>query len=442
MAIFTLYFCGTDCWIDESFVDRSNSGGTAPRVYGPAGYIPTYLYRQQTANRDQHKAVMPGPGAPWYAAWKELWVPTTIKTKGGASRDTGTGESMWDLAGHAAARVVGVPSRGRGDYEQGDQAFQNLVRDVNRQIGAHVNSRDDPPSNDAYRWTPELLEVTLAARKSTMRGKVTTINLIGHSRGGVGAIMCTHELAYLFPNASVNVFAIDPVPGSGTLSPEMAKLGKTVRNYVGVYAIDEISSGFNGVVPQVWHGGRYVDPLQTVQANQRIDVPRYHLIYAPGRHGTVAGNATSDGKADPNKVHADTAAVGALVGRLASACLRGWGTDVPYVDLGDHDVTWYQNKMTSAADRYRGMRKFTYVPRSGSHWYERGITSSTSSNMSAWHYLEDAIGNQPLVDRELSVSFFGYRTVSRPNPGRVRWQAIEDIPSDVFRYGLWPNERL
>lgn len=444
MATFTLYFCGTDCWPDESLIDRSNSGGSNPAIYGNiAGYIPAKLYSTHQATRDQLTAVMPGCGAPWYAHWARLWVPCTIHTTGGATRDTATGESMWDLAGHATAKVVGIPSMGRGKHRTGDTDLNTLTRRISTSVSATVNPQNavKPPSNDCYHWSGDLLEVLLAALQSGYgpRGGITTINLIGHSRGGVAAIMAAHELNYVFPNVPVNIFAIDPVPGSGSLSKEVVHLAAHVNNYVGVYAIDEVSTGFNGVVPWPVHGRRAIDPLLPTDPNARIDVANYHLIYAPGRHGTVAGNAMSDGKDVPRLFNADVGAVGTLISRLASACLRAWGSDTPLTGFGPNDLAWHKARMTSAAATYRNMRKYTYMPfdaHSTQHWWERGITSAEGNNPSAWHYLEDAIGADPLSPRPSKIRSWFRKT--RPKPGKVRWQAIQDIPDAVFLLGRWP----
>lgn len=474
MTTVTLYFCGTDCWPDEGIVDRAASGGSNPAIYGPdAGYIPAKLYHAQDETRDQRKAIMPGPGAPWHAQWSQLWVPCTINTMVDARRDRISGESMWDLAGHAAAKVVGVPSMGRSKQRTGDQQLTQLANRVRRQVGAEVNPPDlnKPPSHACYHFSADLLEVLLAARQSGYGGreKVTTINAIGHSRGGTAAIMVTHELKYMFPGVDVNVFAIDPVPGTGSLSGEMVTLASNVKNYVGVYAIDETSDGFNGVVPWPIYKEAAIDPLKRTKAPQlRIKVPNYHLIYAPGRHGTVAGNRTSDGNADASKNDDDVAAIGALVSRLAMACLRGWGTEVSLTKFQRHDLAWHKKKMTDAASKYRGMRNFTYIegetpavkaklplPQSWSesggiefglpsltfkmptsHWRERGVTSSEGINPANWEYLEDAIGEAPLVARDTWSPFY-----NRPDPGRVRWQAIEKIDDVVFNVGRWHDDK-
>lgn len=255
--------------------------------------------------------------------------------------------------------------------------------------------------------------------------------------GGVASIMAAHELYYLLPNAEVNIFAIDPVPGPGTLNREMMSLAHNVKNYVGVYAIDETSGGFNGVVPQPLHQGNYIDPLKPTDPDARLSLKNYHLIYAPGRHGTVAGNNTSDGKADPGKAADEMAAIGKLIGSLARMCLTHWGSDVAPLHLTS-SVAAAKGLMTVNAAEYRKMRQFTYLPfdaHSPQNWYERGATSSDSEDASDWHYLEDAIGEEPLVERKSSIPDFLRK--SRPQPGRVKWQAIHDIPDSVFTTGAW-----
>lgn len=463
MSVFTLCFCGTDCWPDEGIEDRNGAGGSDPAIYGPAGYIPVKVFADTKASRSQGKVVIPGPGAPWAYYWKSLWVPSTIKTWGGGKRDTMTGESMWDLAGHAAAKVVGVPSMGRGStpvkgIEQLDELLPLYFR-VKNLIGADVRDATSPkpPSNLRYQFSSDLLQLlvdSIQAKRDGGGSKVSTINLIGHSRGGVGAIMCAHELGYLFPEAEVNIFAIDPVPGSGNLSPEMCTLAPCVQNYVGVYAVDETSDFFNGVVPKPYlaQRGAHIDPLKPTDPDDRIDVPNYHLIFVPGKHGTVAGNATSDGGATASKKSSKMVPIGQLVSWLARACLRRWGTDIAAGGSSPRKLAELKTAMTTHAADYRGMRKFTYSDMPiignhlGSHWQERGVTCAESGT-TAWSYLEDAIGDEPLVSRQDERSYFNpgryweRMQQSRAKPGLVKWQSIQSIPDEVFKDGIWENDQ-
>lgn len=427
-STFTVCFCGTDCWPDESIKDRSASGGSKPEIYGPAGYIPVKIYNDLIAT--SRKALVPGPGKPYMKFKDRLWAPYTIPGLLD-STDMLLGLSMWDLAAHAAARVVGVPSLGRKAADLtdiGDAAVRTLYNAVQTQIGAVLGPNRKPPSHDRLQFGPELLELLLGsshANQGVTGGPITTINLIGHSRGGVAAIMCSHELAALFPNAAINIFAIDPVPGAGwSLSTEMMTLPTQVKNYVGVYAVDEVSNGFNGVVPRVNFRGSLIDPLLPVaDLAHQINVPNYHLIYAPGRHGTVAGNQTPDGT---DVVSTDTQAasqVGLLVNYLARACLKRWGTSIePLANQGS--LASLKSSMTSYASSYRAMRSTTYTGSIGTE-RERGVTSSDSLDPSAWGYLEDAIGSAPLVDRGVTIR-------TRPTPGQVKWTRIQDIANLVF----------
>lgn len=425
MSTFTVCFCGTDCWTDEGFTDRSSSGGAYPALFGQVGYIPVKIYSELTG---LCRAVIPGPGGPYADFIPELKLPSTVLVN--ALLDTGLGSSMWDLAGHAVASIVGCPITGRAPNIASlaqNKALMAQIRGLREQIGVDLSPTavTKPPSNDRYQfntgWYDMARDIASARLES---GPINKINLIGHSRGAVGAIMCSHELGYLFPNAEVNIFAIDPVPGAfKKLAPEMMTLGPTVKNYVAVYAVDEISNGFNGVIPWPHLNGNQLDPLAPVsQASQQINVPNYHLIYAPGRHATVAGNMSPLGDASLDNLNPGPSLVGKMVNFLARACLRRWGTSI---DAATDDLKALKDGIKDHAADYRNMRSRTY-DMTGPVLFnekERGITCSDSINPSEWVYLEDAIGIQPLVQRKGNTN---------GSPGQIRWQAIQDIPDWVF----------
>lgn len=440
MAVFTLCFSGTAC-----FTDEGQEGGTNPGLYGAQGYIPVRVYNDITASADQGKGVIPGPGEPWGNAWRTLYVPHTVSTN--ATLDGANGSSMWDLAGHGACFVVGIPSTGRGDAKTKlNKAEKALVKKISTMSGADVNPGTErkPPSCKPYQFSFGSLEVLRDAvypNRAGRNGKITTINMIGHSRGGVAAIMASHELYYLFPDAQVNIFAIDPVPGSGSLNKEMVALAPNVKNYVGVYAADEASNCFNAVAPWFLLNSTSTDPLAvTAQANERISPPNYHLIWTRGRHGTIAGNHTSDGKDDAGKRHQGAALVGKLVGTLARACLKRWGSDVTVDHAHTREkLAGWQGAIGGNTALFNAMRGF-YYPTQGSltNWNERGITSASGSNPNAWHYLEDSIGIDPLVPRVSRVP--DILRSSREQPGKVKWQSIVDLPESVFLTGKWQGD--
>jgi len=442
MSTFTLCFAGTNCWHDESLKDRSKENGSSKELYGRAGYIPVKIYSEIDA--PYRKAVIPGPGPAYQHFWKRLWVPCTVGLSptswivGGNNSDSLVGSSMWDLAGHAAAKVVGIPSLGRCspdsaamvDPEIRDQ--MSLARDM---IGVNLeNTTNTWLGKQPYRFPLNALEVlTTSAHAMEGGGPITKINMIGHSRGAVEAIMCSHDLAVLFPNAEVNIFAIDPVPGLGPWSEEMATLGRTVKNYVGVYSRDETSNGFTAVVPKP-RGDDYFDPLAEVSGtSQQIKWPHYHLLYAPGRHGTVGGNQTWDGNAEPKNVRTETAACGELINHLARTCLHMWGTNVPLAQ--QPSVGSLKSTLLTAAPTYRSIRNFRYPTGSiGGYLAEHGISSKGNADPTAWWYLEDVTGHkrwEPLL---------GGKVNDRPRgPGLIAWTYLLDLPDQIF---TTPNPAL
>lgn len=459
-STYTLCFCGTDTWRDESLANRKGSGGSDPAIYGRSGYIPVKIFDSMQAPPPGQlrvlKAVVPGPGAPYMAEWSTLWVQSTIWNPLPAG-DTALGGSMWDLAGHGAARAVGMKSSGRiksGDLarEAQNEAYVQNARAALLQLGFDLTPDNvwAPPSNGRYRFDADSLdELVRRARVRQPDGPIQTINLIGHSRGAVAAIMCSHELSALFPTATINIFAIDPVPGGGkTLSMEETYLGRNVRNFVGVYAADEVTPGFNAVVPRPSYQGGYIDPIADVGSLQhQIRVPNYHLVWTPGRHGTIAGNGTSNGKdTETSVVGAPFEKVGLMVDRLARACLRRWGSAVPdiAVPAGQPPLPTLQelrgamDRNADVAAQLRAMRAFTYLPgdtgSSWTHYAERGITASMEQDAGDWRYLEDAIGLQvngsfqPLVARAPSRFF----PPEQSGPGQIMWRGIHELPDRVF----------
>jgi hypothetical protein len=434
MAVFTLCFCGTSCWPDEGIVDHPETSSQAA-FYGDVGYIPVAVHRDIVTSEAHGKAVIPGPGPPWRALSSTLWVPSTQGNISG-KRDEIVGNSMWDLAGHGAAVVAGLASTGRGRQSTIPGGRDNeIVKAMRRQLGIDIapTRARKPPTNECYQY----VQPPFWWFKTMDGGEpITTVNIIGHSRGGVAAIMCAHELYYVVPEAKVNIFAIDPVPGTGSCTREITRLAPNVDHYVGVYAVDETSTGFNGVVPWPYNGGNPIDPLRPTTV--RRDIKKYHLIYAPGRHATVAGNKAKDGAADLTPDCTPMLRVNQLVNTLARACLARWGTVVDAAPLGNPTLTQLKAAMTANAAAYRGMRKHKYVGDWMSHWEERGISSADGMDASDWHYLEDAIGIAPLVAR---VDGWIPTLLARPDPGVIRWQAIQDVPNRAFTHGEWISDR-
>jgi hypothetical protein len=151
----------------------------------------------------------------------------------------------------------------------------------------------------------------------------------------------------------------------------------------------------------------------------------------------VAGNGTSNGK--DGLTHQKTfTSVGELVNCLATSCLNSWGSNI--VKAGDNAFKLSQTIRNNSA-KFRAMRNFTYIPfdtHSVQHWKEKGVTSSEGREASNWHYIEDAIGNQPLVSRKSNIPNILRR--ARPNPGRVRWESLYNgLSKKIIDEGKWPE---
>ena len=456
MATINLHFCGTECWPTEGM---GLGVGGDPRIFAEeSGYIPVKLY--ELSKNDNISFVMPGPGAPWADMYSQLWFPTSLGLTPG-SIDTVAGNSMGDIAGHAVACCLGIPSSGRlkdkptkNDIAQTINMFDPAIRDLRWRLGAELTPMSGKTFAGRCWWSATNIK-SLSKRLEfyNVRDPVEVINIIGHSRGGVAAIMASHDIHDLFPNAKINIFAIDPVPGTGSLTRRMVTLSKGVKNYVGIYAIDERSGGFNGIVPRYHNSDqKEVDPLEFGGlANNRRPNDRllgggeYKLIYSPGRHATVAGNITIDGKDNPSKVHPRYSEyVALLVFRLAKSYFISWGSKFAESSISRAPTQQIIRdlKTPHAQDHFKKMRESTYNTGSGGglvYFKERGVTSSSGNNPKDWEYLEEVIGIA------VRVGFFGgYRSskyqqtttinnqhyeIHRPNK---RWESLTEIESTNF----------
>lgn len=453
MSTFTICFCGTSCWPDEGITDHPDEG-SYKHLYGPAGYIPAKIhqdieiYPDEDLNSWDGRAVLPGPGVPYvnYASSGRLLLHP-LPTLPYSLTDTALGKSMPNIAFAGAASIIGVATSGRAP-ERLEDANDPLSQTIINQARSHIGLNLQPGERGRTIHPADPIQFNKAAINSIMErvirpnappNPIEKINLIGHSRGAVAAILCAHELAYLFPGVPVNIFAMDPVPGPGTLPDEIVKLPSNVANYVGVYVLDETSWGFNAVVP--WPQNTELNPLEnpppgTAPAYQ----DNYHLIYVPGRHATVAGNKTEDGAAGAANVA--TERVGILVDYLARACLNRWGTEIEpthatnypdRVSLAELKATLTEQASVSV---YRQMRahRYPYVGDNGG-WLERLITSWPGTiNTNDVAYLENSIGfPQPLVAHDV-VEATTEISNDRPNKGqgRIRWTAIQDLADRVF----------
>ncbi|MDT9675623.1 hypothetical protein F6R97_13635 [Pseudomonas sp. JV414] len=175
----------------------------------------------------------------------------------------------------------------------------------------------------------------------------TQVNLVGWSRGGISCHMLANAMFKdsELKNIPVNIFAIDPVPGIGNFQDDKVKLGSNVKEYVGFYARDERSKGFSCVIPQT------------------ATDTKTHIYPIPGRHATMAGNATSTGGV-PNgagdlKILVEP---GRIVRHFAEVCLKRWGVQLDKsLNLTHADLENLGKAMVDNEAKYRLMHKYSYT---------------------------------------------------------------------------------
>jgi hypothetical protein len=252
-----------------------------------------------------------------------------------------------------------------------------------------------------------------------------------------------------YRHVPINIFAIDPVPGTGKWYGVLTQLAPNVHNYVGVYAWDhmnvQLSSadvGFTPVVPRPnslmtqndAHHVKEMRPLggswKTLADNSQLDDPlapnknnlaqpqNYHLYASRGRHSTVAGIITSDGLYDPKKTDPDVAPVPRLIYKLARAYLTQWGTVFQNWCRVRENAKVLRTQIHSAHAHFDAMGSGeTRTSRLTGRPYVRRISSIHGVDGTAKYFLEDVVGNPP---HRLTYPC----TVERKGEGWVKWKFL------------------
>lgn len=185
----------------------------------------------------------------------------------------------------------------------------------------------------------------LQAQKSKIMRKgqlPTVVNLVGWSRGGVTCHMLANAMAQdpQLKGIPVNIFAVDPVPGTGQFQKHRISIPANVDNYVAVYARDERSKGFACIIPTF------------SQAKKPIVLPM------PGRHATLVGNAAVDG----NDGNDELFAPGKIVRDMAENCLTSWGTPLKdTLNLSQANICELYVEMVNDTKKYENLRSHTYT---------------------------------------------------------------------------------
>ena len=181
---------------------------------------------------------------------------------------------------------------------------------------------------------------------------LTTINLIGWSRGGATCIMFANACAEIeaFNKIEFNLFTLDPVPGYGAMDKERITLKANVKNYASVIQMDEVTKAFAPVIPQT------------------VDTTKCHLFPMPGRHATGVGNAALDGEKGkknkhPNPLYLSAEEPGYVTRDLAEIFLEDWGTElINKLDLKPEQVMNLYDRMLKKDIEFKRMHESTYLP--------------------------------------------------------------------------------
>ena len=401
---YTVCFCGTGCTRDEGETDRDESD---KRIYSKnTGYIPVRIHMDIS---------------------KKLTKTTPSITV------RGVGENDW--------------SEPRDDSEP--LIFNhplNAPKDLLDYVKSYSGGDQRGKGKQLTGWQATALALhgaNLAASSGYQK-----YNFIGHSRGAVECIMAAWFLyAYGkeagFSNIPVNIFAIDPVPGPGNWYGILTQLPPNVVNYVGVYAWDELDTGFTALVPRPnglmigkpeevelkdtenWKkladNFQLADPLALAPEGSKQpneDKAKYELYACRGKHSTVAGNTTGDGKYDPQQFSPSVAPVPELVYKLARAYLTKWGTTFSTKSTVEESAIELRKKIHTDHRKFDAMGGGeTRTSVKPLRPYVRRVSSISGRLPWNTYYLDNVVGDPPY---KLAYPV----TIDRSNDGWVKWKFL------------------
>jgi hypothetical protein len=396
---FTICLAGTACTRDEG--ERSRKGSDARIYCKPTGYIPVRIHLELSGALD---AVKP-----------------SISVRG-------VGENDWaEPRDSSEALMLNGPL----------DAPKVLLAYTKKYSGGDQRSMPSTASG----WAATALALHTA--NLAVASGAANINLIGHSRGAVQAIMAAWFIyAYGSRDLTVNIFAIDPVPGTGEWYGILTQLAPNVRNYVGIYSWDmglqPADKPFMALVPRpnmkmlglsdgkeavklgsTWDtladNNQQVDPLEPGPA---LQPQGYELFACRGRHSTVAGNSTADSGYNPDDVSDAVAPVPELVYKLARGYLTQWGASfldhsavadsAPELRRRIHTDPFRFDAMGGGATRTSTL---AYRP------YVRRLSSISGRNPFNSYYMDNVVGDPPY---RLAYPV----TSERSDSGRVAWKFL------------------
>jgi hypothetical protein len=182
------------------------------------------------------------------------------------------------------------------------------------------------------------------------------INLIGFSRGGILTLMMADWIGENFPNARINIFAVDPVPGIPLADAigEMQRKGfdfnlsTKLNQFIGIYAEDEMTAVFEPMLPQL-----------------RSNPISYILYSLRGGHETLVGNPDTSGHPGDGALP-ELRCVYNICRGTAEQIFGGpeWGNITFSQSLPETNnfITSVQAMNNHADADYRIMRRYTFAP--------------------------------------------------------------------------------
>ncbi len=269
--VYTIFCCGTG----SNQEDRGRGD-----IYWNGELISTLAFNH-AGEHIYDWVILDGPGSGGLQTdqlWAESFHSSFLEGKRGTLFGTGWEEN----AAAAVAYVKGKAAHhGSSQIDKKKQAIivdsflrqsEEVVsgmtagkRSLKLTKAARATSRMNQAVSSRPRITPQMLQEEIMRRKRnpevsgpSKQGSVrprtndpiTTVNLIGWSRGAVTCIMIANRLHKECPQVKVNIFAADPVPGYGQFKNGRCEINSNVQNFTGVYARHEMSFGFIPIIPQ------------------------------------------------------------------------------------------------------------------------------------------------------------------------------------------------
>ena len=348
MAALTFFFCGTG----------SNSFDFANGNYFQGELVST-LAMNHAGHEFVDWVVVDGPGS-GNLQEKEKWVKS-----GNYWNSTGVlkGKGWEENVQHAVQIALGKTSEGRNTFSKSER---NML--AKHDVGVKtVPGRLWGTRNVKTDIGPRISPQELQAKKVEILGQQKTythFNCIGWSRGGVTCHMFANACA-AHPDLAhipVNIFACDPVPGAGQFDTHRIRLNTNVANYVGVYSADERSRGFSPVLPS------------------RKNTTNSLILRMPGRHGTLVGNAATNGNSGVNTLFGP----GMVTRDLAEKFLTRWGTEFKKpLGLSEVQVLQHYDSMVGNEESFQKMHGISYTV--FTQWGDRavGTGNGTWRNLSS-----------------------------------------------------------